>query len=289
VSIRSPSDAHGLVRPWERGRSFELASRPPCAALERLVDRFWSVRWDLENGTSFEQEILPHPSLNLVVEPDRTCVWGVPTHRARRQLHGRGWAVGTKFKPGVFTALTGIEAARITNSSISVSDAFGNSPELDDFDLATAALSTIASTIEAWLLPMADVDNPSLTLIDQIVASMRALPPDVRVQQIASANHLAPRTLQRLFHRYVGVSPKWVLKRLRIHEATERLAVAMPPAWTKLALDLGYYDHAHFIRDFRLVVGRSPVEYAREAAAARTLASGNSLPAESAPGSAGMR
>jgi AraC-like DNA-binding protein len=54
-----------------------------------------------------------------------------------------------------------------------------------------------------------------------------------------------------------------VLKRLRIHEATDMLAVAMPPAWTKLALDLGYYDHAHFIRDFRLVVGRSPVQYAR--------------------------
>jgi transcriptional regulator GlxA family with amidase domain len=32
-----------------------------------------------------------------------------------------------------------------------------------------------------------------------------------------------------------------------------------------LALELGYYDHAHFIRDFRLVVGLSPAEYASEA------------------------
>src|SRR3954470_17512689 len=43
----------------------------------------------------------------------------------------------------------------------------------------------------------------------------------------------------------------------------------VPPRWTELALDLGYYDHAHFIRDFRLVVGRSPAEYAAEAARAR--------------------
>ena len=34
--------------------------------------------------------------------------------------------------------------------------------------------------------------------------------------------------------------------------------------WTTLALELGYYDHAHFIRDFRLVVGRSPAGYGSE-------------------------
>ena len=62
---------------------------------------------------------------------------------------------------------------------------------------------------------------------------------------------------------------QWVLKRLRIHQAAEQLTATSPPPWTELALDLGYYDHAHFIRDFRLVVGRSPAEYAAEAARAR--------------------
>jgi transcriptional regulator GlxA family with amidase domain len=90
--------------------------------------------------------------------------------------------------------------------------------------------------------------------------------PDARVEELAAMHHLAPRTLQRLFKRYVGVGPKWVLKRLRIHQATERLAEPNPRPWTELALDLGYYDHAHFIRDFRLVVGRSPAKYAAEAA-----------------------
>ena len=67
----------------------------------------------------------------------------------------------------------------------------------------------------------------------------------------------------------VGVSPKWVLKRLRIHQAVEQLSAQPPSDWTDLALELGNYDHAHFIRDFQLVVGRSPARYAAEAAAAR--------------------
>ncbi len=52
------------------------------------------------------------------------------------------------------------------------------------------------------------------------------------------------------------------------HQAVERLASQPDPDWTDLALDLGYYDHAHFIRDFRLIVGRSPTQYITEAAIA---------------------
>ncbi len=60
------------------------------------------------------------------------------------------------------------------------------------------------------------------------------------------------------------MSPKWVLQRYRLHEALERLAAEGRPDWSRLALDLGYFDHAHFIRDFRAVAGRSPMEYERE-------------------------
>jgi AraC-like DNA-binding protein len=63
------------------------------------------------------------------------------------------------------------------------------------------------------------------------------------------------------------VNPKWVLKRLRIHQAVERLGARAVP-WTSLALELGYYDHAQLLRDFRLVVGLSPAEYASEAESA---------------------
>jgi AraC-like DNA-binding protein len=98
---------------------------------------------------------------------------------------------------------------------------------------------------------------------------MRHVGPNTRVEHVAAMHHVAPRTLQRLFRRYVGVGPKWVLKRLRIHRAAERLTATSPPRWIELALELGYYDHAHFIRDFRLIVGGSPAEYTAEAVRAR--------------------
>ena len=71
------------------------------------------------------------------------------------------------------------------------------------------------------------------------------------------------RALQRLFREYVGVSPKWVINRYRLHEALEQIAAGGAIDWSALALDLGYFDQAHFIRDFRRLVGVSPGAYAR--------------------------
>jgi AraC-like DNA-binding protein len=56
-----------------------------------------------------------------------------------------------------------------------------------------------------------------------------------------------------------------VLRRLRLQEAAERMADGAGD-WAALAVDLGYFDQAHFINDFRRVVGRSPAEYAAQAA-----------------------
>ena len=89
----------------------------------------------------------------------------------------------------------------------------------------------------------------------------------ISVMELAERHGVSTRTLQRLFARHVGVGPKWVLRRLRLHDALEALGGGRDVEWASFALDLGYFDQAHFIRDFRAVVGRSPTEYAREAAA----------------------
>jgi len=72
--------------------------------------------------------------------------------------------------------------------------------------------------------------------------------------------------LQRLFSQYVGVSPKWVIQRYRLHEVAERLADDKAVDCTEMALDLVYFDQAHFIKDFKAIVGWTPAEYAKRVA-----------------------
>lgn len=73
---------------------------------------------------------------------------------------------------------------------------------------------------------------------------------------------MSTRRMQRLFREYVGVTPKWVIQRYRLIEAAARLAAGRADDLADLALDLGYADQAHFIRDFKRIVGRPPAGYA---------------------------
>ena len=58
------------------------------------------------------------------------------------------------------------------------------------------------------------------------------------------------------------MTPKWVLKRYRLHEAAARLADDPGGSWAEVAADLGYFDQSHFIRDFTRAVGLTPTAYA---------------------------
>ncbi len=53
----------------------------------------------------------------------------------------------------------------------------------------------------------------------------------------------------------MGVGPKWVILRYRIHEALERAETDRTTDWAALAADLGYADQAHLVRDFTATVG----------------------------------
>ncbi len=83
-----------------------------------------------------------------------------------------------------------------------------------------------------------------------------------RVEDLAAAAGSTPRTLQRMFAEYAGVSPTWVLRRYRILEATQRAHEAGGSRWAELAAQLGYADQAHLVRDFRAHLGITPAAYA---------------------------
>ena len=102
-------------------------------------------------------------------------------------------------------------------------------------------------------------------LVSRITATRRC----ARVDELAAASGMTVRSLQRLFADYVGVSPKWVMRRARLHEAAERADSGEPVDWALLASDLGYADQAHLTRDFTATLGISPTRYAAPAVPSR--------------------
>ncbi|MQA83041.1 MAG: helix-turn-helix domain-containing protein [Streptosporangiales bacterium] len=104
--------------------------------------------------------------------------------------------------------------------------------------------------------------DPGYDLLIRVVATMLDDRTITRVDQVADRYRMSPRTLQRLFHRYVGVGPKWMIRRYRLHDGAELLASGTVTDPAAMAVELGWFDQTHFTRDFTALIGVAPVEYA---------------------------
>ena len=263
-------DTRGIMRPAAVDRMFTLARPAPPPDLAHLVDRHWVVTWDLRGRPPFVSEVMPHPAVHLVFEPHGAAVHGVPRGRFDRVLSGTGWALGTKFLPAGFAPFAGRPMHELTGKVVELGTLFGAAgAQLERAVDAADGQDERLALLHAFLRSRLPADpDPKAELVDAAVADMRAAAPGTSVAQIAARHHVSTRTLQRLFRHYVGVGPKWVLQRYRLHDAIEQLAGRRGTDWTQFALDLGYWDHAHFIADFRALAGRSPSQYEAELAAA---------------------
>ena len=132
---------------------------------------------------------------------------------------------------------------------------------MDDF-ASGGSDGVMIGSAEALLLSVLPERDPLAERAAALVARITDDPGLRRVDQLAASSGMTPRTLQRLFADYVGVSPKWVMRRARLHEAAERADSGEPVDWAALASDLGYADQAHLTRDFTVTIGVPPARYA---------------------------
>lgn len=254
----------GILHPWSGTEQFELRRYPPAADLAFFVERFWLVRWDLRGQAPYRQTALPHPCVNLVIEQERARVYGVTTRVFATLLREQGRAFGVKFRPGAFYPFVRFPMASLTDGSLSLPDAFGaESPALTAAFHAQADADTLIALAEAFLRPRLPQPDETVTVVNQIVDTIIGNREITRVDAVAQRFNLTTRTLQRLFRLYVGVSPKWVIKRYRLHEAAAHLTNGDVTDWSTLAVELGYFDQSHFINDFKKLIGTTPAEYVR--------------------------
>ncbi|MBM7785277.1 helix-turn-helix domain-containing protein [Tenggerimyces flavus] len=253
----------GILQPHKAEQSFSVERRDPSAPLVGVVERYWITTWDLRGEQPHRQNVLPHPRINVTFLPGRARIAGVVRGLFTEQLAESGRVIGVMFRPGAFRGYLGAAVSTLTDRFVDIDDHFGPAGvELADRVIAAETGAAIAE-IETFLLERQPPADPSVELAAKAVDTVASAPDLLRVDDLAAALALPMRGLQRLFHEYVGVGPKWVIRQYRMHEATDVAATGAAVDWAALAHRLGYSDQAHFVRDFTSRVGMSPTAYAR--------------------------
>jgi len=268
VVRRKIDPPRGILTPAGAGQGYHLERYHPSPDLEEYVEHYWVVEWDVPSP--MRVETLPHPSVHMIFERGgRSRIRGASRAKFSRLLAGQGAVFAVKFTPGGFHPFARVAVSRFTDAMVSLRSVFGPAGhELERAVLAEtttlARITIVESFLRARHAPDANVRRA--TSIVSMAATDRGI---LKVDDLGARFGVNKRTLQRLFERYVGVSPKWVIQRYRLHEAAERLVGAGPAGQAALALQLGYSDQAHFVRDFKAIVGVSPAAYARVACRTR--------------------
>lgn len=222
-------DSRGILHPRAGEAAFSLARHRPSDALAPFVAYLWTVEWDLPAGRSRVVGV------RFRAGGARPWLDGPVSRLAERQLP--------------VTALVDIDADPV------------RAAVRDAPDTAAAA-----AAVDAALVPLGPQPDPAIDRAEELLGWIAAEPGIRRVEQLAERAGTTVRSLQRFCAEWIGLGPKDLIRWARLHEAAGRAAQG-PVDWAALAVELGYADQAHLVRDFTRVVGDPPARYARAEAA----------------------
>ena len=107
-------------------------------------------------------------------------------------------------------------------------------------------------------------ENTDMPLLYNSLYLLLSRQGNITIQSLCEQLHCSTRHLQKLFLKYVGITPKEFAIIIKLRNAVDEIAYPLPTAdssLTRLALDCEFYDQAHFIHTFKSIVNTSPKKF----------------------------
>jgi AraC-like DNA-binding protein len=229
----------------------------PSPRLGRYVECYW---WGESDEDTALRPVLPDGCVDILFtarngEPLGLNAVGLMTHAQTFDVEPGRSLFGVRFRPGMASAFLP-EAALLTDKvepleNISVALAH---PIVDRL----AGLSNpekMAGVMEALLRPNEPPD-PAQRALWQLPHG------DFSLDRLTVEAGLSARTFRRVCVERAGVPPKYLARIVRFRKAVERIGAlrrsAAQPNWAQFAAGCGYYDQAHFIREFEEFANCTP-------------------------------
>ena len=245
----------------------------PDGSLSRYIQCFWML--EDPSPSAEAQRIVPDGRPELIFNLGRpfqsegagewqrqpqSFVAGQITRPLLLRADGPVRIVGIRFHPHGAGCVLGVPLHELTDSVVALDaistglhrrmQRIGELSEAGDSHSADC-LVTLATLMAEMAQDCGDGDDP------QISAAVAAFERTAGVAEVADRVGLSSRQLQRRFRQAVGISPK-LFSRMQRFQRVFQAMEAQALDWVDTAIECGYYDQAHLIRDFREFSGKAP-------------------------------
>jgi AraC-like DNA-binding protein len=237
----------------------QLIRRPPDEQLRASIGCFWAL--PCTSDTRIRS--LPDGCATLSIEVSdsqrpQSFVTGPRLVPGEFVPRNSLTLVGVRLRPGVLFALTGIPASQLTArreplARLRARDA----ADLEDGLAAASSHDDQFDVLEAFVrrrLTGTPVDA-------RILMAVRCLETEngrTKITELAERCRTSARHLDRVFHRWVGMSPKTFARIVRFQASLARLDPSTLPALAEMATEFGFFDQAHLSNEFLELAGSSP-------------------------------
>jgi AraC-like DNA-binding protein len=259
--LRSPHP--GIIDDQLFNHYFELHCYQPSADLAPFVKHIWVQRKKQASLPMRKPpvEVLSGPNIYLFFTPERVFIHSITRHEFEYGSSTSNVTAGVKFHPGGFYPFLQSPVSEFDADTTPISSVFPAVGELYAKNLLTLSDAAIVATLETLLMGKQPKWDAHLELIAEIMLALMGDTSLKTVRSVARTFHMSERSLQLLFHTYVGANVKWIITRRRLLEAIRQVREHPEIPQIELVTELGYNSQSHFTREFTEVVGQPPSQY----------------------------
>jgi AraC-like DNA-binding protein len=244
----------------------------PTLPLRSFVECFWTLEAHASADASPAERILPDGCVELILNfgdrflehldgqkrrQPRNFIVGQMTGPILISANGVVRLLGIRFQPGGTRPFIALPANEITDQVVEL-EGLSRQFERGLLEACEVAenMDKKVAAVETFLVSRLNGGkfDAHLLALAAIVIDRRGL---VSVDQLASHAGVSSRQLERRFLQEVGLGPKLLARIVRFQQVFRAVDQANP-AWAEVAIECGYYDQAHLIRDFNQFAQQTP-------------------------------
>ncbi|NUY82486.1 helix-turn-helix transcriptional regulator [Flavobacterium sp. MAH-1] len=251
----------------------------PSERLSPFVKYLWTLESSSDDAPHSRERVFPDGCIELlfhygdlftkfdengtqILQP-RNFIHGQIRNFIELEATGKVGMLSVRFLAAGLHPFVDFDVDTITSKILSVSEAWPDGASLEQKIADCTDNSQRIAIVEEFLVSKLDLEKYDKTVAD-CVQTISDAGGNISIETLGEKFHVSPRHLERRFLKAVGLSQKVFSRIVRFNQALSLIEQKDFSTFSNVAYDGGFYDQAHFIRDFKDLTGLNPKQYFSE-------------------------